>query len=36
MHGWQAQARSADEAVAAVQSGMRIFIHGAAATPTGF
>ncbi len=31
---WTHQARSADEAVACVTSGMRIFIHGAAATPT--
>ena len=34
MTDWRAQARTADEAVAAVRSGMRIFIHGAAATPT--
>ena len=33
MIDWIAQARTADEAVAAVRSGMRIFIHGAAATP---
>jgi acyl-CoA hydrolase len=31
---WKQQAASADEAVACVKSGMRVFIHGAAATPT--
>jgi len=31
---WQAEATSADEAVAALQSGMNIFVQGAAATPT--
>ena len=31
---WTLGATSPDEAVACVQSGMRIFIHGAAATPT--
>ncbi len=31
---WAKGATSADEAVACVRSGMRIFIHGAAATPT--
>lgn len=34
MNDWRAHARTADEAVSAVRSGMRIFIHGAAATPT--
>jgi 4-hydroxybutyrate CoA-transferase len=34
MHGnWTARAVSADEAVAGITSGMRIFVHGAAATP---
>jgi 4-hydroxybutyrate CoA-transferase len=32
--GWQARAVTAEEAVARVTSGMRLFIHGAAATPT--
>lgn len=31
---WQNKAVSADDAVAALRSGMRVFIHGAAATPT--
>ncbi len=31
---WVAKARSAEEALALVQSGQRVFIHGAAATPT--
>ncbi|MFO7303524.1 MAG: acetyl-CoA hydrolase/transferase C-terminal domain-containing protein [Acidobacteriota bacterium] len=31
---WRERAVSADEAVAFVQSGMRLFVHGAAATPT--
>ena len=31
---WTERATSADYAVACVQSGMRVFIHGAAATPT--
>jgi acyl-CoA hydrolase len=31
---WSQQAVSADEAVTCVQSGARVFIHGAAATPT--
>ena len=31
---WESRAGSADDAVACVQSGMRVFIHGAAATPT--
>ena len=33
MIDWRTQAKTADEAVSAIQSGMRIFIHGAAATP---
>ena len=31
---WQSQAVSADDAAAIVESGMRVFVHGAAATPT--
>jgi acyl-CoA hydrolase len=31
---WSARAVSPDEAVASIRSGMRVFIHGAAATPT--
>jgi 4-hydroxybutyrate CoA-transferase len=31
---WDARAVSADEAVSHVESGMRVFVHGAAATPT--
>ena len=31
---WTERATSADDAVACVRSGMRVFIHGAAATPT--
>ena len=31
---WQSRAVAADEAVAVVESGMRVFVHGAAATPT--
>ena len=31
---WSARAVSPDEAVAAIRSGMRVFVHGAAATPT--
>jgi 4-hydroxybutyrate CoA-transferase len=34
MTDWTARATSADEAVASIASGMRVFIHGAAATPT--
>ena len=34
MIGWPDRAVSADDAVAAIQSGMRVFVHGAAATPT--
>ena len=34
MTGWPDRAVSADDAVAAIQSGMRVFVHGAAATPT--
>jgi len=31
---WATRALAADEAVAGIRSGMRIFVHGAAATPT--
>lgn len=31
---WERQAASADEVVASIASGMRVFVHGAAATPT--
>ena len=31
---WHARAVSADEAVSVISAGMRVFIHGAAATPT--
>jgi len=31
---WTERASSADDAVACVRSGMRVFVHGAAATPT--
>jgi acyl-CoA hydrolase len=31
---WTRRAVTPDEALACVQSGMRIFVHGAAATPT--
>src|SRR5262245_59861320 len=31
---WQRQARSAEDVVALVTSGARVFVHGAAATPT--
>ena len=34
MSGWEARAVTADEAVAGVRSGQRVFIQGAAATPT--
>jgi 4-hydroxybutyrate CoA-transferase len=34
MTQWEHRAVTADEAVAKVRSGMRIFVHGAAATPT--
>ncbi len=34
MRDWTSRALSAEEAVALVRSGMRVFIHGAAATPT--
>ena len=33
MHDWQQRAVPADQAVAALRSGMRVFVHGAAATP---
>jgi acyl-CoA hydrolase len=32
--GWMTAAVSADEAVSCIRSGMRVFVHGAAATPT--
>jgi acyl-CoA hydrolase len=32
--GWKSRAVSADDAVALIESGMRVFVHGAAATPT--
>jgi 4-hydroxybutyrate CoA-transferase len=32
--GWAGRACSPDEAVASIASGMRLFVHGAAATPT--
>ncbi len=31
---WQHRAVSADDAIACIESGMRVFVHGAAATPT--
>ena len=31
---WQSKAVSAEDAVADIQSGMKVFVHGAAATPT--
>ena len=31
---WRRRARSAEEAVSLVASGARVFVHGAAATPT--
>ena len=31
---WKARAVSPEEAVAHIKSGMKVFIHGAAATPT--
>jgi hypothetical protein len=31
---WRARTLSPDDAVAPIKSGMKIFIHGAAATPT--
>ncbi len=34
MIDWQTRAQSADEAVQLVKSGMRIFVHGASATPS--
>ena len=35
MHrSWASRAVTPDEAVAGITSGMRIFVHGAAATPT--
>jgi 4-hydroxybutyrate CoA-transferase len=34
MTSWEQKAVSADEAVGAIGSGMRVFVHGAAATPT--
>jgi acyl-CoA hydrolase len=32
--GWKNRAASADDALARLRSGMRVFVHGAAATPT--
>lgn len=34
MHDWKNRAESAEDAVKLIESGMRVFIHGAAATPT--
>ena len=34
MTDWTTRAQSADEAVSRIASGMRVFVHGAAATPT--
>jgi acyl-CoA hydrolase len=34
MMDWKRQATSADDAVSCVTSGMKVFVHGAAATPT--
>lgn len=34
MTNWASRAVSADEAVGIIRSGMRVFVHGAAATPT--
>ncbi|MEO5894972.1 MAG: acetyl-CoA hydrolase/transferase C-terminal domain-containing protein [Vicinamibacterales bacterium] len=34
MNSWSSRAVEPDEAVASIQSGMRVFLHGAAATPT--
>ena len=34
MDSWISEALPADEAVATIKSGMRVFVHGAAATPT--
>lgn len=34
MAGWRARAASADAVVARIGSGMNVFVHGAAATPT--
>jgi acyl-CoA hydrolase len=34
MLDWQLRAVPADEAVASIKSGMKVFVHGAAATPT--
>ena len=34
MTDWTTRAQSADEAVSRISSGMRLFVHGAAATPT--
>jgi len=31
---WRSRARSADDVVASIQNGSRVFVHGAAATPT--
>ena len=34
MTHWSSKAVTPDEAVATIKSGMRVFVHGAAATPT--
>jgi len=34
MSDWRSRAVSADQAVALIRSGMKVFVHGAAATPT--
>src|SRR5688572_30427430 len=34
MDGWQSRVVSAADAVSCVESGMNVFVHGAAATPT--
>jgi hypothetical protein len=34
MQSWQSRAESADAVVSRISSGMNVFIHGAAATPT--
>ena len=32
--GWRSQATSAEDAIEHIKSGMKVFVHGAAATPT--
>jgi 4-hydroxybutyrate CoA-transferase len=34
LHGWERRAAEASEVVAHLQSGQKVFVHGAAATPT--